>query len=247
MKQKLRSRRGATLMAALLFFLVAAVCGSIILAAATATLSRMTTQAEDARAYYSLTSAAQLVRDDFLNSHWTITVTKTDPADTKDKYTYEIAEDTESFIADLLSDAKSAEYNASVFKPSQKMTITTTRDEETLPVVYGKPAQDINFNTLYENYFDGKKTPLIIWMTNDPDGFENVEDGKPFSSTFTEGGKTRHAYWLELTFDSVKVPSGYTDKMKADGSEEQTFEIRWDNVSIRKLNYVPVQNTGTTP
>ena len=135
MKQKLQARRGATIMAALLFFLVASVCGSIILAAATATLSRITTQAEDARAYYSLTSAAQLLREDVLQSHWQ--VTKTISASTS-TYTISALDADGTFIKDLLSDS-SGEGSGSVFKNENTIQINATSEGKTLPIIYAKP------------------------------------------------------------------------------------------------------------
>ena len=191
MKQKLYAQQGATITAALLFFLVAAVCGSLILAAATATLSRITTQAEDARAYYSLTSAAQLMREDILNSHWK--VTKTITAGTS---TYTVSaldadgnEDAKTFIPDLLSGPGGAE-SSPVFKNTDNIEIKTTASGETLPLVYARP-NPITFKTLFDNYDAGANTQLRILLTNDPEGFD--ESGNPkFNNTYKdkEGNKT---------------------------------------------------------
>lgn len=229
MKQKLQARRGATLTAALLFFLVAAVCGSIILAAATATLSRVTTQAEDARAYYSLTSAAQLLREDLLNCHWQ--VEKTISASTS---TYKIsALDADgTFIKDLLS-TSSEEGTSSVFKSENIIHINATSEGKTLPTIYAKPVV-IKYEDLDVNYEKGTRTELKIQLTNDPEGFDASGNLK-FHNTFKEGTKTRQVYWLELTLDSVKIPAGYVDKRDESGKGIIKFQIGWDNASIRKL------------
>ena len=242
-KYKLRSPRGATLMAALLFFLVAAVCGSIILAAATATVSRMTTQAEDARAYYSLTSAAQLIRNRLLQSRLRITVElpktgsptfEINPLDSSGNV------DNKTFVRDLLT--KLPDTGSTVVM--KKMTITAKKKDasESLPLVYAR-AEDFDLEKLY-NYFVvndtsqlRKDTQLIIKMTNDPAGLPD-SGGTKFQNTFTiDGGKARQAYWLELTFDTVKVPSGYVDKTDEDGKRTVEFEIELKNPSIQKLGY----------
>ena len=62
-KQKLRSRTGASITFALLLFLVCAVLCSVILAASTAAAGRMSKIAETDQRYYSVTSAAEVLTD----------------------------------------------------------------------------------------------------------------------------------------------------------------------------------------
>ena len=217
-KQKLQARRGATIMAALLFFLVAA----------TATLSRITTQAEDARAYYSLTSAAQLLREDVLQSHWQ--VTKTISASTS-TYTISALDADGTFIKDLLSDS-SGEGSGSVFKNENTIQINATSEGKTLPIIYAKPVI-ITYGDMDDNYHKGMRTEFKIRLTNDPEGFDASGNLK-FHNTFKEGTKTRQVYWLELTLDSVKIPAGYVDNTN-NGEGKITFEIGWENASIHKL------------
>ena len=61
--EKLKNRRGASLMVALLLFLVCAVVGSAVLVAGTAASGRMSKIAETDRRYYSVNSAAGLLID----------------------------------------------------------------------------------------------------------------------------------------------------------------------------------------
>ena len=61
--KKLKSNSGASLSLALLLFVVCAVVGSVILAAVTAGSGRMSKLAEMDQRYYSVTSAAELLRD----------------------------------------------------------------------------------------------------------------------------------------------------------------------------------------
>lgn len=63
--EKLKSSRGASLMMALLLFLVCAVVGSAVLTAGTAASGRMAKIAESDQRYYSVNSAANLLIDLF--------------------------------------------------------------------------------------------------------------------------------------------------------------------------------------
>ena len=59
-KKKLRSNEGASLMVALLFFVMCATVGSIILAAATASSGRLANLRKEDQSYYAISSAADL-------------------------------------------------------------------------------------------------------------------------------------------------------------------------------------------
>lgn len=61
--KKLKSNSGASLSLALLLFVVCAVVGSVILAAVTASSGRMSELAKMDQRYYSVTSAAELLKD----------------------------------------------------------------------------------------------------------------------------------------------------------------------------------------
>lgn len=64
---KFRDERGASMSVALLLFLVCAVVASIIIAAGSTAAGRISNLAKSDQLYYSLTSAAQLVRDELDN------------------------------------------------------------------------------------------------------------------------------------------------------------------------------------
>lgn len=63
--KKLESERGASLMVALLLFLVCTIVASIVLVAGTASAGRLSQLREADQRYYSVTSAAELIRDKF--------------------------------------------------------------------------------------------------------------------------------------------------------------------------------------
>ena len=62
LKQKLKSQTGASITFALLLFLVCAVVGSVVLTAGTAAAGRLSELAKSDQRYYSVTSAARLLR-----------------------------------------------------------------------------------------------------------------------------------------------------------------------------------------
>lgn len=68
MKNKLKSQRGASLILALLLFLVCAVIGSIVLIAGTASAGRLSELTEADQRYYSVSSAAQVLAGAFTES-----------------------------------------------------------------------------------------------------------------------------------------------------------------------------------
>ena len=78
--KKLKSNTGASLLIALLLFLVCVVIGSIVLASATAASGRLSGLAESDRRYYAVTSAAELFRDALMNDN-ELTVTRSSEQD----------------------------------------------------------------------------------------------------------------------------------------------------------------------
>ena len=62
-KNKLRQETGASITFALLLFLICAVVSSVVLTAATAASGRMSKTAEYDQRYYSVTSAAELMKE----------------------------------------------------------------------------------------------------------------------------------------------------------------------------------------
>ena len=69
LRAKLTSQTGASITYALLLFLVCAVLSSVILVAATAAAGRIGNLAETDQRYYSVTSAAELVKNEITNKN----------------------------------------------------------------------------------------------------------------------------------------------------------------------------------
>lgn len=75
LKRKLRSNQGMTLLLSLLLFLVCAVAGSVALTAGTATSGTISERAKLDQRYFSVTSAAELIRKEFGQDVQDISVT----------------------------------------------------------------------------------------------------------------------------------------------------------------------------
>lgn len=77
LKKKIRSNRGASIVIALMLFLVCAAVGAVVLTAGTAAAGRASQQEKMDRRYYSVLSAAELVRDQLDGQSYTVVRTKT--------------------------------------------------------------------------------------------------------------------------------------------------------------------------
>lgn len=84
-KNRLESRRGASITFALLLFLVCAVLSSVILVAATTAAGRIAGMVEADQRYYAVTSASELLKE--LISEKTVTVAEVTTASTTNSYT----------------------------------------------------------------------------------------------------------------------------------------------------------------
>ena len=80
-KTKLNSRKGASVIIALVYLLVAVVVGVIVMTAANSGMTRLDRQIENRQAYYSVYSAAKLISEDVQNAafeaSYSITETET--------------------------------------------------------------------------------------------------------------------------------------------------------------------------
>ena len=91
-KNKLNNQNGASLLVALLFFVMCATVGSIILAAATASAGRMKSYTESDRQYYLTSSAGKTLGEMISGKNPQITITKTIVFSEADKKTTETME-----------------------------------------------------------------------------------------------------------------------------------------------------------
>ena len=108
LKQKLKSQTGASITFALLLFLVCAVIGSVVLTAGTAASGRMSELAKSDQRYYSVTSAARLLRNMVENE--TVTIVKTVKSTGETSYTINGEADNTSFTPNSLPEDAAYSY-----------------------------------------------------------------------------------------------------------------------------------------
>ena len=241
-KQKLCSRLGATLMAALLFFLVAAVCGSIILAAATATVSRVKNQAKDAQAYYAVTSAAQLIRDDLMDSRWLITLneeyenhviksgsTTITGIQLVDKYMKPLKDEDmkKTFVRDLLFGSSISNL---VTADEIQISVSNVGDVDVFPTIYAK-AKSLPYTDPSTSKTVDEGCKLSVTLTNDT----SEDRFTRYKETDDDG---HQLYWVKISLRSVKNPAGFQilsdGRVNGTGTVTRTICIGWDDPVLEK-------------
>ncbi|MBQ9328960.1 MAG: hypothetical protein IJ225_10590 [Solobacterium sp.] len=107
--KKLKNNDGATLMLALLFFIMCAVVGSIVLTSASGVSGQLATMKKDDQEYYAVSSATRYIRDSLEDVEFTVTDVATEGADGTVTYTDGVlietgaAADDSSLLKDMLS------------------------------------------------------------------------------------------------------------------------------------------------
>ena len=129
-KKKLRSQKGASITFALLLFLVCAVLCSVILMAATTSSGRMAKMAETDQRYYAVTSAAELLKNQF-KEHPTVSIVNIKQTETTTTYTNgtaSTAAGTPVVTEYIVADKTATEILESDYKEDNKLTESAAQD-----------------------------------------------------------------------------------------------------------------------
>lgn len=102
---RIKSKSGATILIALMFFLLCAMAGSIILAAGTASAGSQAGVKEQEQAYYTVTSAAQLIKGQIENQQFGYQETTTTLSGGSTQVTEDYVTEPSSQLKDLLKKA----------------------------------------------------------------------------------------------------------------------------------------------
>lgn len=152
-RNKLRSRTGASITFALLLFLVCAVVGSVVLAAGTAAAGRYSDLREMDARYYSVTSAAELLKAKLSEKTVTVTQVKTTVTTTETPYVNGVAgartettnsteldpvfSDTDAAPQILIEAAEALKGNLAAFKETYTLTHTPLTGIDADPLQIG--------------------------------------------------------------------------------------------------------------
>lgn len=109
LRNRIRSNSGATILLALLFFLLCAMAGSIILSAGSAAAGRISGLKETEQSFYSVTSAAQVIRDEIEGQEFQAYTETIDGVPTNE-YTFEKQPPENAGMGKILNDAFDAIY-----------------------------------------------------------------------------------------------------------------------------------------
>ena len=115
---KLKSNKGASLIIALLLFLVCTVVGAVVLASATASAGRVSKLAEMDKRYYKVTSAAELLAKRLCGKEVKIVRTKTDERITETEFTVAIDVNGEEQVSEGQPSVRSVETYTTAVNPA---------------------------------------------------------------------------------------------------------------------------------
>lgn len=222
-KNKIRSRRGASLTYALLLFLVAAVIGSVVLTAGTAASGRMSQIAEMDQRYYSVNSAARLLIDTITKDKVTVkitTVTTDTSVNTEKKYSVNGA--TEQALPDnsypslTVAAAAKLANNPGSFVPYSPITLTISLKDATGSTIENGPLP-----------VEAKETLLA-------DGSIHLE---VYNKTSETSGSDARQYKINVTLSADKQQNrelNITEK-----SETVTTTLSWKLAEIENVWSLP--------
>ena len=216
-KNKIRSRRGASISYALMLFLVAAVVGSVVLTAGTAASGRMSQIAEMDQRYYSVNSAARLLIDTLQDD--TVKVEKTTAPDAEGTPTTSY----ECFVGD-----KKVEIEDNYPSLSVGAAATLAKAADSFE------KQELNIDITVEMDSDGNDIDLAVTGTE-----TLYADG---SLRFELRNKTEDAnarqYVINLTFSADKKTARTWDA--STNTETVTTTIKWTLSDVDRMWNKPV-------
>lgn len=227
-KKKLRQETGASITFALLLFLICAVVSSVVLTAATATSGRMSKTAEYDQRYYSVTSAAELMKAQLDGK--TVSIVKVTESTQKTRYTDGIAGEAGSVKEDtpkiyLVADKTAAGItDADLIERSQiagdgmnETYVSSLRAASILNDAAWHYSQEKDEAAekelkLSSSLASGENDPLAAVMEESVDAAGNIV------LTISNAGETGQQYALLLTFMADKHTD--TGSRSVDGPRE---------------------------
>lgn len=238
LKQKLRSKRGASMIMAMVFLLFSMLIGSSVLAAASANSTRIENRTETQQAYYSQRSAMRLMAD---------------------MLTDEQGDELQITIRDITVQVGEGEPQRTVSFDSSSLPAPDPSGAVTVPFL-----QQILFEVVVSNYMDGGAAndygcfPWIqsgtfadaagairIHDPKDEDGlmaYYTIHNEDDFSVEIDFGDKTSH---LVLKMDgSVGAGNPRTVTVGETTTTTTTTVIRWSLPEIQKSMVTPESQTG---
>jgi hypothetical protein len=150
------SNNGATILIALLFFLVCAIAGAIILAAATTSSGRIAGLAGQEQTFYSVTSAADLIRDDIENQNFDYYSEEDEDGNTVTDGTYAAEKPGGKLSALLSTAAESVFKTGNAYTGDITITPDTTETADAMGTVTGTYTMNLDYSLTFTLYSKDK-------------------------------------------------------------------------------------------
>jgi len=219
MKNKIKSQKGASITFALLLFLVCSVVSIVVVVAGSAAAGRMSQRAETDQRYYAVTSAVELLCDDFKGMKVTVEYSKDLSTGNNDtpvvSKTVEKGDTTGTDVKDLYPVLKAVSEKL-VEKIANNASAPTVPDDTLQLTTNGTPTGSLTACTIKEYVFkDGR----VIFEVSNAD---------------VEGATKQNKYTLQAVFDANITTSElqYTNGGKSMKRVITTLE--WSVNSIKK-------------
>ena len=223
-KKKLQSRRGASITFALLIFLVCAVVSVAVVVAGSAAAGRMSQRAETDQRYYAVTSAAELLCDDFKDMNVTAVYDKASSATNVKTDAITVTEVKKTGASDEITsgvDVLKAVSKTLVSKVANRAASPTAPDDTlTLTVSSGAPENSALGCTIREYiYTDGR---VVFEISNTTDPADTSAPVYTLQATF-DANITESVTQYQLTSGETEVPM-----------QRVTTKLVWSLNSIKK-------------
>lgn len=243
MKNRLRSRRGASITFALLLFLVCAVLSSVILVAATTAAGRIAGMVEADQRYYAVTSASELLKE--LINGKTVTVAKVTTASSTNIYT-----DGSPSASGSNNDEKSVIYV--VNGSADGMTADKlSSPASTSPIRVTKIEGTTKLSTILENagyrYYEAKANPTASFpLTSTFTLRSTTEENDPLAVSINELIQADGSLVLTLSKDPFQQQLVFSCTVSDTSSSGSYNEVTGSSVTTQNEVKSEVKTNTTT-
>lgn len=203
MKKKLQSQRGASMLIALVFFLLCTTVGTVILTAASSNAGQLTHVQDQRQAYLTTASAARLLREEITPEAF-VTVVRVDRCEAHDVTILD--ETTYTYPGGALGDVLEDFCKASV--THQRGKTDFTMETEGMPAVTVSLSSNETLDlTGVVTTVEGENYPLTLSLPHQTDTQESQSDGggHDVSSVDADGNPTSDICSTTLTVTTTTV------------------------------------------
>lgn len=256
-KEKLNSCSGATMILALVFFLLCTILASILLTSSSAGAGRLSGIAENDARYYAVSSAAELLRDSLENKPVTVKLTKTTTTVTVTSYTVKNDGTTEKGVPNSTpNDSCSAVFSAEGLAETAAVRGESLLTDLVLDLVAGTGIVDANAAWTYGGLAEPQTRELEIAPAFDEDLTVGVKavlesdgglqlivssigaDSFNLVLTFSAELQSESAKSTEQGTPSVKKNSetSYTETVSSVSTETRTHTVCWKLTGVERIS-----------